>query len=433
MPKGAGRPKGAKNKEPTILPPYKRMTPRRQTIQDFYDSAIERANIFNVKRLERTPCSVCGRSRPLVEFWRTYSDDCIAFTDETGDKHCHICKSCAKSLFQDYVKQESGDQIKALNRWCSMMNYYFDLDMAMQAEKEAKTSSSGQDIVSIYLRQLFLSQRLGQVYWDSPFLNDTLPTYYETNEEYYKRVIEDTKMRRVYPPEFENWDKQDLENYDLVIEWYHYDPFTDEQLEDRKKLYQNLVGFSDPEISEDTGKATACIDMCRCLQRLEKLNTMRARIEADDSLSIIDMAKTIKEISALQAKERADIQKYQKEWAFNTRYATGQKQGSGTLTGILKGMDEALFEDALPNAYDIKTSNAMVMAAEASWKGIFSQLNLSEAEFSEIIKHQREDITRLRTELDETKEALRLANVKLKREELEERLKAQQEQESDVG
>lgn len=160
---------------------------------------------------------------------------------------------------------------------------------------------------------------------------------------------------------------------------------------------------------------------------------MRARIEADDSLSIIDMAKTIKEISALQAKERADIQKYQKEWAFNTRYATGQKQGSGTLTGILKGMDEALFEDALPNAYDIKTSNAMVMAAEASWKGIFSQLNLSEAEFSEIIKHQREDITRLRTELDETKEALRLANVKLKREELEERLKVQQEQESDVG
>ena len=144
-------------------------------------------------------------------------------------------------------------------------------------------------------------------------------------------------------------------------------------------------------------------------------------MENNDESSI----KDLKMLAELQEKERKGIQQYQKEWGFNARYSMNKAQGAGTLTGIMKEMDEKMFEDALPNAYDIKTSEAMVMAAEASWKGIFSQLNISESEFSEIVKHQRETIMELRRELDDTKEELRLANVEIKRNELQERLREQ--------
>ena len=89
-------------------------------------------------------------------------------------------------------------------------------------------------------------------------------------------------------------------------------------------------------------------------------------------------------------------------------------------------MNDELFEDELVNAYDIKTSNAMQMAAEASWKGIFSQLNISESEFSEIVKNKRETIMVLRQQLDDTKEQLRLANITIKKIELEQKLREEE-------
>ena len=85
-------------------------------------------------------------------------------------------------------------------------------------------------------------------------------------------------------------------------------------------------------------------------------------------------------------------------------------------------MNDELFEDELANAYDIKTSNAMQMAAQASWKAIFEQLNLSDSEFSEIVKNQRETITKLREENDTLKEQNRQINVIIKRKELEDKL-----------
>lgn len=81
-----------------------------------------------------------------------------------------------------------------------------------------------------------------------------------------------------------------------------------------------------------------------------------------------------------------------------------------------------MFEDALVNAYDIKTSNAMQMAAEASWKAIFGQLNISESEFAQIVANQRETIVELRQTVDKLKEDLRLANIKIKKRELEDKL-----------
>ena len=64
----------------------------------------------------------------------------------------------------------------------------------------------------------------------------------------------------------------------------------------------------------------------------------------------------------------------------------------------------------------------MQMAAEASWKGIFEQLNLSESEFSEIIKTQRETIVNLRAELDKVKEINRQLHVIIKKKDLEDKL-----------
>jgi hypothetical protein len=56
-------------------------------------------------------------------------------------------------------------------------------------------------------------------------------------------------------------------------------------------------------------------------------------------------------------------------------------------------MDEALFEDALVNRYDVATCDGMQQAAEASWKAIFGQLNLSDSELASVVSNQNETLS----------------------------------------
>ena len=72
-------------------------------------------------------------------------------------------------------------------------------------------------------------------------------------------------------------------------------------------------------------------------------------------------------------------------------------------------MDEKKYENQLINKYDIATSNTIQAAADASFKAIFSQLNLSEAEVAKIASDQLEELIKLRRANDTLTEQLRLA------------------------
>ena len=401
-----------------------------QEMNEYYQENLGYAQYFGLELDNRSGnqivCGLCGKRQRREKFMRSYSMRNLSTMTQEGDIRSGICTPCARKLFSKLNEECRYDIKKAFHKWCQILDIYYDTKILEEAAKAADPESNDPkaDITACYMRTLGLSKMIGLTYWDSPLLENKKTRELQANKEYYDKIAEELDSIEdltCYPEEIRDWKKEDLLNYSQVIEWYKYDPFKDEPLEDRRKLYHNLVGFSDPDIIEDTGKATACIDMCRSIQRLEKLNKKRILMENDDNSSI----KDLKMLAELQEKERKGIQQYQKEWGFNARYSLNKAQGAGTLTGIMKEMDEKMFEDALPNAYDIKTSEAMVMAAEASWKGIFSQLNISESEFSEIVKHQRETIMELRRELDDTKEELRLANIEIKRNELQERLRKQ--------
>lgn len=408
----------------------KNPTQYKQTLENYYKENLEVAKYFgldiNEKSGNQIICSICGKKQRRDKYMRSYSPSNLSTMSEEGDIRSRICGPCSRKLFKKLQEEFHYDIKKAFHKWCQILDIYYDTEIVSEAARQSDPDSNDpkSDLTACYMRTLGQNRLIGLTYWDSPFLENKKTRELEANKEYYDQIAEELSSIEdltMYPEEIRDWKKEDLLNYSQVLEWYKYDPFKDEPLEDRKKLYHNLVGFSDADITEDTGKATACIDMCRSIQRLEKLNKKRILMENDDNSSI----KDLKMLAELQEKERKGIQQYQKEWGFNARYSMNKAQGAGTLTGIMKEMDEKMFEDALPNAYDIKTSEAMVMAAEASWKGIFSQLNISESEFSEIVKHQRETIMELRRELDDTKEELRLANIEIKRNELQERLRKQ--------
>ena len=398
-----------------------KLTPKKQMLKEYYDEVKKTSSqYFHIEPNENPTyeCCMCHKEKPHTEFFRSYSWMHIGAMMESGERHLPVCKRCAKKIFNFYSSQEKVLK-RVINHWCQTLDLYYSDDiyekmMDLHNSRKNTVMETKFDYITDYITALGRAKKIGLTYWDSPYLQNNVNSIIDTDEE----VLLDVSSKKEYPEEFDGWDKEDLENYDYIISIYKYDPFKDEPLEDRRKLYYNLAGFSDESIMDDFSKANAAIDTCRSMQHLEKLNKIRIDLENSDKPDI----KEIKAVSDLQKIEREAINRNGKEYGFIQKYSTNKNQGSGTFTGITKQMNDELFEDELANAYDIKTSNAMQMAAQASWKAIFEQLNLSDSEFSEIVKNQRETITKLREENDTLKEQNRQINIIIKRKELEDKL-----------
>lgn len=394
-----------------------KLTPKKQQLKDYYDTVIQTvSNNFNIQPniSDKSRCVVCLQDKPHSDFFRSYSYGHIGNLTPTGERHVSICKKCAKKLFNFYYTQDNNLK-HALNHWCQTLDLYFSDDifdamMNLHNSRKGTEMEHKFDYITDYVTALGRAKMIDMTYWDSPYLQNTVQKNIEVDESYFV----DIKPDKEYPDEFDGWDQEDLDNYDYIVTIYKYDPFRDEPIEDRKKLYYNLVGLSDEAIADDFSKANAAIDTCRSMQRLDKLNKLRVQLENRDDVDI----KEIKAIAELQKAERDNINKNGKEHGFIQKYSLNKSQGSGTLTGIMKQMDEALFEDALVNRYDVATCDGMQQAAEASWKAIFGQLNLSDSELASIVSNQNETIRKMKKELTELKEKIRLYNIEEKYQEL---------------
>ena len=76
-------------------------------------------------------------------------------------------------------------------------------------------------------------------------------------------------------------------------------------------------------------------------------------------------------------------------------------------------MNEKQYERGLLNRFDIKTSESIQQAANASVRAIFDQLNIGGNEQYTIIQQQRDQLTSLQKKLNQAEEDLRKANCKI--------------------
>lgn len=72
-------------------------------------------------------------------------------------------------------------------------------------------------------------------------------------------------------------------------------------------------------------------------------------------------------------------------------------------------MNELKYEKSILNKYDIETSATIQQAADASFKAIFNQLGLSDAEVYKTCQDQLKRLIELQRENNTLKENLRLA------------------------
>ena len=202
-----------------------------------------------------------------------------------------------------------------------------------------------------------------------------------------------------------------------------YDPFEWESDENKKILYKDLLNILEPGMENDLVKFQAAIQIVMSFFKVRQMNKKQFEMERDGA-SIADQ----KALSDLKDKELKSITSFSRDNGFAERYATAKAKGENTFTGIVNKMNEAKFENAVMNRYDIETSATIQQAADASFKAIFSQLSLGESEVWKIAQDQLEELRKLRKENSDLEEKLRKAKYELAKINLEEK-----ERQANVG
>lgn len=383
--------KKEKRREKPKLPEY---------LQKLYQSWMKYFNRF-VPLYDKYVCSCCGKALPQEKYFLAYNEGNLGRIEPNGRMHTHICIDCCKNLYEYLFYEKAGkDGEKAMKWLCSYLNIYYDDVSYFKAKKAMEEKDRKTHIVEEYMNVISRSATLkGKVFLESPDVDVS-----QNQGDSKADKIINSKTGSVPEDLEEEWSKADLEAKRQVIKMVGYDPFYFEEEKNRKLLYKDLLGMMEQGMELDGLKVQAAIQIVLSFKNIRELNE-KYRKKSDEDAPVSEL----KAITDLKKQELTTISGFSKDNGFGERYAIAKAKGENSFTGIQAKMNEMKYEKAILNKYDVETSTTIQQAADASFKAIFNQLSLSEAEVYKTCQDQLKKLVELQRENLTLQENLRLA------------------------
>ena len=367
-------------------------------------------------------CTCCGRPLPQGEYYLNYNEMDLARVEPTGKMHTHLCKDCCKRLYEYLFFEKAKEDGQVAMMWfCSALNIYYDETIYLQAKQECSKKDSKKHIIDSYMSIMNQSATAkGKVFLESKDIQGMIGSggvNGNGRQDKDKKII-NSKDGSVGDDIENGWSKQDLEANRLVLKNVGYDPFYFEPEENRKILYKDLLGMLEAGMELDGLKVQAACQIVLAFSRIRELNERERRMMSGDG-SVAEL----KNLADLKNKQLDTITKFSRDNGFGERYAIAKAKGENSFTGIMAKMNEMKYEDAILNMYDIETSKSIEQAANASFKAIFNQLSMSDAEYAKQCTEQLQRIQKLTREKDALQEENRKLKYEMTKRDLEEKAK----------
>ena len=367
-------------------------------------------------------CTCCGRPLPQGEYYLNYNEMDLARVEPTGKMHTHLCKECCKRLYEYLFFEKAKEDGQVAMMWfCSALNIYYDETIYLQAKQECSKKDSKKHIIDCYMSIMNQSATAkGKVFLESKDIQGMIGSggvNGNGRQDKDKKII-NSKDGSVGDDTENGWSKQDLEAKRIVLKNVGYDPFYFEPEENRKILYKDLLGMLEAGMELDGLKVQAACQIVLAFSRIRELNERERRMMSGDG-SVAEL----KNLADLKNKQLDTITKFSRDNGFRERYAIAKAKRENSFTGIMAKMNEMKYEDAILNMYDIETSKSIEQAANASFKAIFNQLSMSDAEYAKQCTEQLQRIQKLTREKDALQEENRKLKYEMTKRDLEEKAK----------
>lgn len=365
-------------------------------------------------------CTKCHNEKPLTDYYISKSP---LFS---LDERVPLCKNC---VIDNSLNEDGTINELELNRILRKIDKPYYKDLVESATNrfvkehsyvdEEEVPYHGKEILQAYFTLVAMRQDRDKSYDDSEkdgFIHKTSNTSQSIKKQIAKKYADINNTS--YDEELikntaeVKWSKKDKQNMKYAISTIGYDPFEDVGLNDcdRKYCFNILSGYLDTDgITEDGHKLKSVIEMamlyCQCRRITEEMNLELSKSSVDDM--------KLSKLTSSKSSMLSSIANIAKDNNISAQYNKNSKQGQNSLTAKMKEMAEHDFAEIEVNLFDIKTAEAFKQIDEISNTNISNQLTLDAAEYSDIIKEQREMIQKYDSDVESLKEENRILKNKI--------------------
>ena len=245
--------------------------------------------------------------------------------------------------------------------------------------------------------------------YNSKMTRSNFPTSFTSTKENLLKLSQvkrdEVDMLKEYDFETIDWDDEDRANRKDILRIYGYDVFGAYGLNDKKRMYNILVDYLDEATIADNFKKTAVVQIVKNMNYIEKIDT--ELIELD----IIKNAQDLKRLTDAKNSLMNSNLSIAKDNGISLNHSSNKSKGAGTLSGILKDLQEKGIVESDVNIFDIATLGSIKEVADVSNQSILNQIMLDENSYTEMIKEQRDLIAEYKSKSEKLEEELRLLKL----------------------
>ena len=341
-------------------------------------------------------CVGCKTSLEPEEFWNSNGlMSSLRMTKESGRKS-FLCKDCTRALYKMILTECEGDHLEALFQLCATNDWYYDDLLAQSVTAELASDDIMPDR---YLEVIFNNEE----YKGKTFYKQLSRPYFVKMSSFKESEDELTE--------------EDKQNRNDIKKAFGYDPFETKPISQKSMLYRSLNQMVDPTLNNDLVRQRAAIEIVTNYEEIDRLDVAIAKL----SLTPDDIVKNAKDLETLR-KMKSDVNKnismLCKDHGLSAKYANSKSRGAGTLSGIMRDMEDNDYDEGVVNLYDIETSTSIQQCSDISAKSIATQLKLSESDYAEMVEEQAIVVRQEIAARKKAEEALRVCKEYLRRQEL---------------
>ena len=341
-------------------------------------------------------CVGCKTNLEPEEFWDSNGlMSSLRMTKESGRKS-FLCKDCTRALYKMILTECEGDHLEALFQLCATNDWYYDDLLAQSITAELASDDIMPDR---YLEVIFNNEE----YKGKTFYKQLSRPYFVKMSSFKESEDELTE--------------EDKQNRNDIKKAFGYDPFETKPISQKSMLYRSLNQMVDPTLNNDLVRQRAAIEIVTNYEEIDRLDVAIAKL----SLTPDDIVKNAKDLETLR-KMKSDVNKnismLCKDHGLSAKYANSKSRGAGTLSGIMRDMEDNDYDEGVVNLYDIETSTSIQQCSDISAKSVSAQLKLSDSDYAEMVEEQAIVVRQEIAARKKAEEALRVCKEYLRRQEL---------------
>jgi hypothetical protein len=332
--------------------------------------------------IARKECLKCNKSKRFKE------DFYLSSSPNHADNKYPVCKTCIQASLKlnNPLSQEAIDSVKTV---LLEMNRPFLYTQWISSAEEADRTKK--NVFGLYYKSVILNYK-AYTWLDSEFEFDETPSTSNLGTE----IIENPNITVI-----------DNRSKDDVLRLLGYDPFEYEAKEDQPLLYNSLVDMLDESTLEDGFKLQASIEIVKGFNQNDKINRAISNITSDIN-KLATNAGGIKSLIDSKKNILASLLKLAEDNGISVKHNNQKSKGAGTLSGIIKTLQEKGFEEGEVNLFDIETAQGIRQVADLSNQSIVAQLQFDENDYTAMLMEQREIIQELDSKVNKLEEENRL-------------------------